>query len=139
MFVLDSNVVSELMRASPNGNVVRWIARCPSSALFTTTITVAEILYGVALLPRGRRRSAIAKAAREMFADDLRGRVLPFDIPAAEQFAAIASARRAGGQPIAHADAQIAAITASRGATLATRNTEDFEGTGISFDNPWGE
>jgi len=109
----------------------------PAESLFTTAITQAEILYGVAVLPVGRKRQAIANAVEEMFEEDFRGRILPFDTPAAHFFARIAAQRRGLGRPISQLDAQIAAIAASRGAAVATRNVSDFEHCNIEVLNPW--
>ena len=138
MIVLDTNVLSELMRPSPSDAVAGWIAARPASSLFTTTVTQSEILYGVALLPRGRKRAAIEQAVEAMFEEDFAGRLLPFDSAAARAFAAIAVARRKAGRPIAQLDAQIAAIAQSRNAAIATRNVDDFEGCGIAVHDPWG-
>ena len=138
MVLLDTNVVSELMKAEPAGDVMAWINAAPTAALFVSTITQAEILYGIALVPSGKRRDALSRAARAVFDNSFRGRILPFDSDAAEAFAALAAERRQAGQPISQADAQIAAIARSRGATLATRNIKDFEGCGIEVVNPWG-
>lgn len=137
MIVLDTNVLSELMRPAPHTDVVAWFARRAGLPMFTTTITEAEILYGIAILDPGPRRAGLDAAARAMFADDFDGRILPFDRGAADGFARIAALRRRAGRPIAHADAQIAAICASRGAALATRNLKDFEGCEITVLNPW--
>lgn len=137
MIILDTNVVSELMRASPSQAVLDWIAGQPMADLFTTTITQAEILFGVALLADGRRRAGLAQAAGQMFAEDFAGRVLAFDASAAQAFAPIAAARRRAGRPIAAFDAQIAAIAFASGAVLATRNVADFEGCGVVVVNPW--
>lgn len=137
MIVLDTNVLSELMRPSPDEGVVTWTAGHPSTRLFTTSITEAEILYGVRLLPSGERREAIEAAATALFAEDLDGRVLPFDRDAAAPYSRIASERRRMGRPISHFDAQIAAIARSRGATVATRNVADFEHCGVELLNPW--
>ena len=137
MIVLDTNVLSELMRSDPNPSVVEWMGAQPSESLFTTTITQAEILYGVALLPEGKRKHAIALVVDEMFDEDFRGRVLAFDSVAAHTFAQIAASRRQAGRPISQLDAQIAAIAGSRGAAVATRNRSDFEGCGIDVVNPW--
>jgi predicted nucleic acid-binding protein len=137
VIVLDTNVLSELMKAEPAPGVERWVAGRPAAGLFTTTVTQAEILYGVALLPAGRRRSALEEAVTLMFEVDLAGRVLPFDGAAAHAYAALAAERRRAGRPIAQFDAQIAAIARSRGATLATRNIADFAGCGVPLLNPW--
>jgi predicted nucleic acid-binding protein len=125
------------MRHFPDPTVETWIARHPPASLFTTTITQAEILFGIAILPAGRRRDAMNSAATEMFRTDFADRVLPFDSSAAEAYAEIAAERRQMGRPISHFDAQIAAIARSRGAAIASRNTQDFEQTGPRIINPW--
>lgn len=137
MIILDTNVISELMRAEPAPAVLAWIQSQPGLGLFTTTLAQAEILYGLALLPEGKRRDALQAAARAMFAADFADRILSFDTSAAPVYAQIAAARRLAGRPIAQIDAQIAAITRARGARLATRNVMDFEACGIELINPW--
>jgi predicted nucleic acid-binding protein len=138
MVLLDTNVVSELMKAFPEPAVIDWINATPAATVFVSAITEAEILYGLALLPEGKRREGLARAADMAFETYLRGRILPFDSDAAEAFAALAASRRQAGRPMSQADAQIAAIAASRGADLATRNVADFEGCGVQVINPWG-
>lgn len=135
--ILDTNVVSEPMRSSPAEAVQAWWSQQQPGDLFITAVTVAEILFGIELLPHGKRRVALLAGAELMFGKVLSGRILPFDEDAARAFAAIAASRRAQGRPIADVDAQIAAIARSRGATVATRNTADFEGCGIRLVNPW--
>jgi len=137
MIVLDTNVISELMRREPDPRVMAWIAEQPMAGVFTTTLTQAEIFYGLALLPEGRRDDLLA-AARPMFDVDLAGRVLPFDTDAAATYPEIAAGRKQGGKPISQIDAQIAAIVRSRGARLATRNVRDFADCGITVVDPWG-
>lgn len=137
MILLDTNVLSELMKAAPDQRVLEFVNGYPGMALFTSAITQAEILYGIASLPEGKRREALLAAVRTVLDNHFPGRVLPFDGSAAEAFAAIAAGRRAGGRPISQADAQIAAIAKSRGAALATRNVSDFEDCGVSVLNPW--
>lgn len=137
MIVLDTNVLSELMRPAPSVTVLRWVAGYPAASLFTTAVTQAEILFGLALLPEGRRRSDLLAATKQMFAEDFAGRVLPFDTVAATAFALIAAGRRQKGRPTSVFDAQIAAIASSRGAALATRNVADFVECGLSIVNPW--
>ena len=137
MIVLDTNILSELMRPKPTSRVTDWVASRPSVEFFTTTITRAEILYGLALLPAGKRREALNDVARDIFNQDLAGRVLPFDSAAADVYAEIAAGRRRGGRAISQFDAQIAAIALSRGADLATRNASDFEDLGLRVHNPW--
>jgi toxin FitB len=137
VIVLDTNVLSELLRQRPAPAVVKWVAARPTSSLFTTTITQAEMLFGVALMPVSKRRSALAEAVTGLFDMDFAGRVLPFDGPAAQAFARLAAKRRQAGRSIGQLDAQIAGIVQSRGATLATRNIADFAGCGIEVVDPW--
>jgi len=139
MIILDTNVLSELMRAEPIPEVLTWIAKQPSTELFTTTITEAEIFYGIELLAKGKRREALMAAAEAMFAEDLSGRVLSFESDAARVFSKIAAHRRAMGRPISHADAQIAAIAQVRRAKLATHNKQDFDDCGIDIIDPWND
>ena len=137
MIILDTNVLSELMRPTPSPRVVAWVAKQPAAELFTTSITEAEIFFGLELLTKGKRREGLLAAAEAMFAEDLAGRVFEFDSDAARAFSKIAAHRRALGRPISHADAQIAAITQVRGARLATRNVADFEDCGLDATDPW--
>lgn len=137
MIILDTNVISELLVGSPEPLVVDWLAEKHPASIFTTTVTEAEILYGLRLLPEGRRRRDLEAAIVPIFAQDLAGRVLPFDRDAADVYGSIATERRKSGRPISQFDAQIAAIALSRGAALATRNVVDFEGVGLSVINPW--
>ena len=137
MIVLDTNVVSELMRASPHPEVLAWLDVQPTSTLFVTTITEAEIHTGVALLPEGRRKLGLQAAAERVFGVMFDGRILPFDSAAAHTYASIASDRRASGNPISQADCQIAAIVRSLGASVATRDAKGFGGCGIEVVNPW--
>jgi predicted nucleic acid-binding protein len=139
MILLDTNVVSELMKSTPEPAVMTWINAIPGATVFVSAVTLAEILYGVALVPDGQRRQGLARAARIVFESYFRGRILSFDSEAAEAFADLAAARRQAGRPISQADAQIAAIARSRGAELATRNVPDFEGCGVEVINPWTE
>ncbi|WP_312366045.1 type II toxin-antitoxin system VapC family toxin [Ensifer sp.] len=137
MIVLDTNILSELLLPVPEPAVVDWLAEQPSAAVFTTTITEAEILYGLRLLPDGRRRRDLEAAILPIFTQDLAGRVLPFDREAADVYGTIATERRKAGRPISQFDAQIASIALSRGAALATRNVADFETVGLVIINPW--
>ena len=132
MVVLDTNVVSELMKAAPRPSVKLWLAAQPPPTVFISAITEAELRLGVALLPDGRRHDALAADMEAMIAEDFAGRVLPFDSPAAKAFAAIVADRRRSGRPIAIPDAQIAAVARSREASVATRNVGDFEGCGAA-------
>ena len=137
MIILDTNVISELMRATPATAVVRWMNGQPATSLYLTSITQAEILHGIQFLPRGKRRDAIAAAAAAVFEQDFAGRVLPFGSDAAVTYAGIAAARRRAGRPISGFDAQIAAIARAHDADLATRNVDDFEGCGVDVIDPW--
>ncbi|MBI3041989.1 MAG: type II toxin-antitoxin system VapC family toxin [Betaproteobacteria bacterium] len=137
MIVLDTNVLSELMRPAPTGVVVRWVAGQPAMNLYTTSITQAEILHGIMLLPSGRRRNALEAVAEAMFKEEFGDRVLPFGSDAARLYARIAAERRRVGRPVSHFDAQIAAIARSHGAAVATRNVTDYDHCGIKLINPW--
>jgi predicted nucleic acid-binding protein len=137
MLVLDTNILSEALRPEPNAAFRIWLRAQPPASLFTTAITKAEIKYGIAILPEGKRRSTLLTAATLMFEDDFNGRVLPFDSDAADVYAAIAAQRRLAGQPISEADGQIAAIARSRGGRVATRNVRDFINCGVDLVNPW--
>ncbi len=137
MILLDTNILSELMRPAPEKGVEQWLADQPDASVFISAITEAELRYGVALLPAGKRRSALATVIEDMLGEDFIGRILPFDSAAAVAFAEIAANRRQAGRPIAQADAQIAAIAWSRGAVLATRNELDFAECGLKLINPW--
>ncbi len=137
MILLGANIVSELMKSAPDPAVMGWIDALPIASVFVSSITQAEILYGVALTAEGKRREGLTLAARATFEIYFRGRVLPFASEAAEMFAALAAGRRRAGREIALADAQIAAVARSRGAQLATRNVSDFEGCDVEVINPW--
>jgi hypothetical protein len=137
MIVLDTNVVSELLRPAPAPQVEAWLAAQDGAAVFFTSIGAAELRHGVAILPAGRRRSGLAKAIDDMLEEDFRERILAFDRAAARAYAAIAAARRAAGRPIGALDCQIAAIARAHGAAVATRNAADYAGCGIDIVNPW--
>jgi predicted nucleic acid-binding protein len=137
MIVLDTNVLSECWRKSPNIQVLTWLAAQPQASLFTTTVVESEILYGVQLLADGARKDALSLAVKAVFNDNLTGRVLTYDRDAARSYAEIASNRKKMGKPISQFDAMIAAVAHSRGATLATRNVKDFEGCAIQLVDPW--
>jgi predicted nucleic acid-binding protein len=138
MIILDTNVVSELMRPTPAPAVLAWLGEFPDHDLYTTAVTVAEIRYGIARLPQGRRREALHQAANEVFGA-FPDQVLPFDLVAANAYADVVAHRDAIGNPIDGFDAQIAAICRAHAVTLATRNTKDFVETGINIVDPWQE
>ena len=125
------------MKPEPSSKVVDWISDRNRDSMFTSTITQAEILYGIALLPKGKRKSTLTKNVMAMFREDFKGRVLPFDVEASIMYAEIASSRRKAGKPISQYDAQISAIAKSRGLQIATRNVKDFENCGVLLINPW--
>ena len=137
MILLDTNVVSELMRLSPNPGVESWIADRPADSLYFSAIGEAEMRYGLAVMPMGRRRDRLNSEIDAMLREDFEGRILPFDSAAARSYAGIAAARRLAGRPAAQADGQIAAVAHSRGMAVATRNVRDFEDMGINVIDPW--
>ena len=130
MFVLDTNVVSELMRPAPHPAVFAWVAAQPRASLYTTSVTRAEILSGIGIMPEGRRRAALSDAAAAMFDEDLRGR-------AADRYAEITVSRRQAGAPIHTFDALIAATALVARAAMVTRDTDGFAGCGLTLVNPW--
>ena len=137
MIILDTNILSEILRPSPAPQVEEWLARQDGNSVFFTAIGEAELRYGQAMLPIGKRRSALEAAINGIMDDDFRDRILPFDRDAARAYSLIATERRAAGRPMSQFDCQIAAITRVHGAILATRNTQDFEGCGIVVFDPW--
>ena len=137
MIVLDTNVVSELLRAAPATQVEAWLSAQDGAKVYFTAVGEAELRHGVAILPAGRRRTALTKAIDDILEEDFRDRILPFDRDAAGAYAVIAAARRAAGRPISQFDCQIAAIARAHGASVATRNTADYKGCGIALINPW--
>jgi toxin FitB len=135
--VLDTNVVSELMRPQPADPVIDWIAARPSTSLWITSVTQAEMWLGARVLVPGRRRQSIEEALKLIFDEDFAGRIWPFDSAAAQRCAELLSQRRAAGRPMSQFDGQIAAIASVHGAAVATRNAKDFEGCGLVLHNPW--
>lgn len=137
--LLDTNVLSELLRLSPESTVLTWFASQSVETLFVSAVTQAEMMLGARLLPNGRRRAALESAVGAMFNEDFARRVLPFDSAAAVAYVGIVVTRRDCGRPISQFDAQIAAIAKHHAARLATRNVADFEGCGLALVNPWTE
>jgi toxin FitB len=137
MIVLDTNVLSELMRRRPAACVVKWVDAQDARALAITAVTVAELLYGVARLRKSSRKTDLAVAVDALVREEFAGRVLPFDVVAAEHYAGLAADRDRNGRPISVSDGQIAAICRCHGAVLATRNVRDFDATGIVVLDPW--
>jgi predicted nucleic acid-binding protein len=137
MIVLDTNVVSELMRPAPARAVLAWFAGREAAGLYLSAVSEAELRRGVAILPEGARRAALSAALDAVVAEEFAGRVLPFDGAAAVAFAAVFAERRRAGRPIGFPDCQIAATARARGAAVATRNAADFELCGIEVVNPW--
>jgi toxin FitB len=136
VIVVDTNVVSELMRPKPSSAVVNWVDSQPADKLYTTAVTVAEIRYGIERLPEGERRDLLAATLADVFTT-FAERVLPFDLRAAARYGTIVAGRERAGAPITGFDAQIAAICQSHEATLATRNGKDFDATGVEVVDPW--
>jgi predicted nucleic acid-binding protein len=137
MIILDTNVVSEMMRSSPSPEVANWLLAQPPPDTYVTAVTRAEIFYGIELLPASKRRSAIAEAGETLFGQRLATPILPFDSDAALVFAKIAAGRRRLARPMDFMDAQIAAIARARRATIATRDAPDFAHCGVRVVNPW--
>ena len=135
--LLDTNVLSELLRSAPSPAVMAWFADQPAETLWVSAVTQAEMMLGARLLPVGKRRASLELALGAMFSDDFAGRILPFDSAAVPAFVDIVIARRTAGRPISQFDAQIAAIARYAGAKLATRNVDDFQHCGVSVVNPW--
>lgn len=137
MIVLDTNVISELFRPVPDRKVVTWVGGLSGEELFTTAVTRGELLFGLYCMPDGRRKVELLQKLALLFEQKLAEHVLAYDGAAADAHAKIAAARRMRGRPVEQADAMIAGIARSRGASLATRNVRDFEGCDITLVDPW--
>lgn len=136
--LLDTNVLSELMRPAPATQVMAWFDNNPAMQFYTSAITRAEIFTGIALLPEGKRRNQLAQSAERMFAEEFPRHCLAFDDAAAMQYAFVQAQRHAAGRPISTEDGQIAAIALAAGMPLVTRNTRDFQFIGgLELSNPW--
>ncbi len=137
MIVLDTNVISELFRPTPDPGVIGWLQRQADGDVFTTTITRGELLFGALTLPPGRKREILLAGLLRIIRQRFPNRVLPYDEAAADAYAEIAAQRRAQGRPSSQSDLMIAGIVRSRSATLATRNMRDFADCDVQLTNPW--
>ena len=137
MILLDTNVISEMMRERPEPAVSAWLNKQPEEEIWTASVVLAEVLSGIEMMAAGRKQKALREAVDGMIAEDFRGRVLDFDLSAARQYGQILSTRRRIGRPIREFDAQIAAIAKVHGATLATRDINDFAGCSLTVIDPW--
>ncbi len=137
MIILDTNVLSALMMSRPEKQVVDWLDAQPSESIWTTSVTVFEVSFGLAILPKGKRRTSLEQAFADALAEDLGDRVLAFDEDAARHAAALAARARRSGGPVEIRDVQIAGIAAARRASLATRNSKHFEAFGTKLIDPW--
>jgi predicted nucleic acid-binding protein len=137
MILFDTNVISELMRLRPEPAVLRWLKAVPREECWTSSVVIAELLSGIESMPSGGKQGALRLAIEGMIAEDLLGQIFNFDLDSARRYGQILSARQRIGRPISQLDAQIAAIAKTHNATLATRNTRDFEHCGIELVDPW--
>ncbi len=136
MILLDTNVLSALMRREPEPAVLNWLDCQPIETIWTTSISVFEIVMGIRLLEPGQRQTELEQAFESLIDDDMDGRVQPFDRACSAEAGRIAAARRRIGRPVEFRDVQIAGIAGARGATLATRNTRHFTGLGLDLIDP---
>jgi predicted nucleic acid-binding protein len=137
VIVIDTNVLSALMRQTPDLPVVEWLDRQPAESVWITSITLFEARFGLALLPKGRRRQTLEASFGKLMVEDLEGRVLDFDSPAAEAAAILAAECQRDGHPIDMRDTQIAGIVLTRRAKIATRNVRHFSDLNVEVINPW--
>lgn len=137
MILIDTNIISELMKPAPDTNVIQWIDRQDIAKLFVSTITIAEISYGLNVLPEGNRRLNLEHAFNKAILEAFDNRILAFDESAAHNYGKIMSYRKKLGQPLGIPDGQIAAIASTQKAALATRNVRDFINCGLKLINPF--
>lgn len=137
MILLDTNVLSEPLKAASNSNVLAWIDAQIIETLYLSTISLAELRFGIAALPEGKRRDTLHFSFEQRVLPLFAGRILPFDDPASQSYATLRARARATGQAIAPADGYIAAVAASHGFTVATRDTSPFDAVGLAVINPW--
>ena len=139
MILLDTNVISEMMRPRPDPAVAAWIQPLPRREFWTSTVVVAELLSGIDLMPVGRKQRELREAVELMLAEDFHGQILSFDLAAAHCYGQILSERQRMGRPIKELDAQIAATARAHGAALATRNIKDFLACNLVLFDPWSD
>jgi len=137
MIILDTNVLSALMREVPDQTVLAWMDRQPDSSLWTTTVTLMELQYGLKILPLGRRRQKMTEGLEAVLREEIEGRYADFDVSAGEQAAELMAMRKLRGRPIDFRDTMIAGIALATRATLATRNVAHFEDLSVPVVNPW--
>jgi predicted nucleic acid-binding protein len=137
MIILDTNVLSALMRHSAEKKVVEWLDKQPRTSIWTTSVTILEIRYGLQILPAGKRRSALIQTFEKVLVDKIESRVAPFDTAAAQQAGDLIALRHRQGRPEELRDTMIAGIVLASHATLATRNTSHFEDLSVPVVNPW--
>lgn len=137
MILLDTNVISETMRERPDPAVRAWLRQYPRDEVWTASVVIAELLAGIETMPAGRKQQSLREAVEDMVHDDFHGQIFPFNLPAARQYAQILATRQKMGRPIREMDAQIATIACVHGATLVTRNVNDFAGCKLVVVNPW--
>jgi predicted nucleic acid-binding protein len=137
MIIVDTNVVAEMMKPSPDPSVVSWLNGQKSAALFLTTVTIGEIGYGLEILPQGRRRLHLEQGFERVIAEAFTGRILVFDEEAARHYGVVMGRRRAIGRPLSIQDGQIASIARAKGFAVATRNIRDFVECGVEIVNPF--
>ncbi|RYX95032.1 MAG: type II toxin-antitoxin system VapC family toxin [Comamonadaceae bacterium] len=139
MIILDTNVVSEPMRATASPAVIEWLDAQASETLYITAVSVAELLTGIEVLPTGKRKKELAKALAELMDTLFADRILAFDQAAAMEYAALTARARSAGRLISMADGMIAAIAASRNFVVATRDTDPFQAAGLTVIDPWAQ
>jgi hypothetical protein len=138
MIILDTNVLSEMMRERPDRRVMAWLDRQPQTSVWITSVTILEIHFGLELLGTGNQRAQLTKALEALLVEDLGNRVAPFDTAAAQNAAILMASRRKAGRPVELRDTLIAGVALARHATIATRNSAHFEDLPIPVVNPWG-
>ena len=136
MIILDTNVLSALMLRAPDRSVVGWLDRQPRTSIWTTSVTILEIRFGLQIMPAGKRRSALMQAFEAALAS-MDERVVPFDVAAAEKAGDLMASRHKKGRPGELRDTMIAGIVLAQHATLATRNTAHFDDMSVPVVNPW--